>query len=250
MSEHAKVLEIIQCKNRAPFGLDPLRSALLVVDVQRYFVRRTGSFGRVFEALVPGSTSGYFQRIESMVLPNVQRLLQAFRSAQRPVIFTATGCRLSEGRDLVRWLRDFDSLGTTVLGHRVWPDVHDDDYQIDESITPQPGELVMHKTSSGPLNSTGLEQILRNLDVQGLVVSGLTTDVCVTQTARELADRGFAVAIAGDACTTLSEQLHRAALEVFGLAFGRVTVTDEIAAWVGAPFGRDADRTAFTTASV
>jgi nicotinamidase-related amidase len=58
--------------------------------------------------------------------------------------------------------------------------------------------------------------------------SHLTTDVCVTQTARETADRGFQAVIAEDACTTLSEQMHRAALQCFSIAFGRVRSTDEV----------------------
>jgi nicotinamidase-related amidase len=60
-----------------------------------------------------------------------------------------------------------------------------------------------------------------------LVVCGLTTAVCVTQTAREFADRGFRVLVAEDACTEMSEEMHRAALFNFSYAFGRVKSTDE-----------------------
>ncbi len=72
---------------------------------------------------------------------------------------------------------------------------------------------MLNKTSSGPLNSTKLDQTLRNMGIETLIVTGLTTDVCVTQTARETADRGFQVIIAEDACTTLSEEMHRGALQ-------------------------------------
>jgi nicotinamidase-related amidase len=101
-------------------------------------------------------------------------------------------------------------------------------------IAPRPGEFVLHKTTSGPLNSTRLDRLLHNLGVTSLVVAGLTTDVCVTQTARETADRGFRVVVAGDACTTLSEEMHAAALLAFSLAFGRVRKTDEVLALLGA----------------
>ena len=93
---------------------------------------------------------------------------------------------------------------------------------------PLPEEMVLHKTLSGPLNSTRLDQTLRNMGVETLIVTGLTTDVCVTQTARETADRGFRVIVAEDACTTLSEEMHRAALQAFSLAFGRVRKSDEV----------------------
>ena len=52
--------------------------------------------------------------------------------------------------------------------------------------------------------------------------------MCVTQTARETADRGFQVIVAEDACTTLSEEMHRGALRCFQIAFGRVKKTDEV----------------------
>ena len=83
-------------------------------------------------------------------------------------------------------------------------------------------------TSSGPLASTRLDQTLRHLEVDSVVVTGLTTDVCVAQAARELADRGFRAVIAEDACTTISEEMHRSALQAFNIAFGRVQSTNEI----------------------
>jgi nicotinamidase-related amidase len=106
--------------------------------------------------------------------------------------------------------------------------VNDPSWQIDDSITPLPNEMVLNKASSGPLNSTKLDQTLHNSGVNSLVVCGLTTAVCVTQTARETADRGFRVIIAEDACTELSEELHRAALQTFSLTFGWVRRTEEV----------------------
>ncbi len=47
-------------------------------------------------------------------------------------------------------------------------------------------------------------------------------------TARDAADRGFQVIVAEDACTAFSPELHRSALQAFGLAFGRVRKTDDI----------------------
>lgn len=57
---------------------------------------------------------------------------------------------------------------------------------------------------------------------------GLTTAVCVTQTARELADRGFRVLVAEDACTELSEEMHRMALFNFSFVFGQVRKTEQV----------------------
>jgi biuret amidohydrolase len=135
---------------------------------------------------------------------------------------------MEDGRDLPGWLRDLDQLGLAVIGKRILPQVNDPSWQIDDSVSPLPGELVLNKTSSGPLNSTKLDQTLHNMGIDTLILTGLTTDVCVTQTARETADRGFQVTIAEDACTTLSEEMHRGALQCFNIVFGRVQKADEV----------------------
>jgi len=228
MNDHDSLLQIIHLKDQSPLNVDPQKTALLVIDVQRYFVAAGYPFAQAFEKLVPGTTASYFERVNSAVLPNIKRLQECFRSLRAPIIYTATGTCTGDGRDLPRWLKEFDQLGLAVVGERIWPAVNDPSWQIDDSVAPLPGELVLSKTSSGPLNSTKLDQTLHNLGIDSLVVTGLTTDVCVTQTARETADRGFQVIIAEDACTTLSEEMHRGALLCFQIAFGRVRKTEEV----------------------
>jgi nicotinamidase-related amidase len=124
--------------------------------------------------------------------------------------------------------KDLDRLSLSVVGRRMFPAVDAPSWQIDDSVVPRPGEIVLNKTSSGTLNSTMLDQTLRNMDIESLIVCGVTTDVCVVTTARDAADRGFQVIIAEDACTAFSLDLHRAALQAFSLAFGRVRKTEEI----------------------
>jgi len=228
MTEHEKIQEIIRLKDQAPITIDPLKSALLIVDVQRYFARPDYPFAQTFEKQVPGATAGYFERVKSTVLPNIQRLQGVFRSRDLPIIYFGSGSYLEDGRDLPEWLRDFNQLSLMLLGQRAIPTVTDPSWQIDERISPLPGELVLNKTSSGPLNSTKLDQTLHNLGVNSLVVCGLTTAVCVTQTARETADRGFRVIVVEDACTEMSEEMHQAALLTFSYVFGRVRRTEEV----------------------
>jgi nicotinamidase-related amidase len=189
--------------------------------MQRDFVHPEHEFAQVLERLVPGVTEGYFQRV-SFVVPNAQRLLAAFRACGAPVFFTGTGTQFSDGRDLCCWLRDFDALGLQVLGKRVWPRTQDTAWQIDESVAPLPGEMVVNKTAADPLGCTAIDQSLRNLGVTTVVVAGLTTDVCVSSAARAWADRSYRTIIAEDACTTLSPKLHETSLDIFRLAFGQV----------------------------
>lgn len=228
MTDHEKFQEIIRLKDQAPLTIDPLKSALLIVDVQRYFASPDYPFAQVFERLVPGATAGYFKRVKSTVLPNIQRLQESFRSQGLPIIYFGAGSYLEDGQDLPEWLKEFNQLGLMLLGTRPVPRVNDPSWQIEDSISPLPGEMVLNKTSSGPLASTKLDQILHNMGVNSLVVCGLTTAICVAQTARETADRGFRVIVAEDACTEMSEEMHEAALLSFSMTFGRVRRTEEV----------------------
>jgi nicotinamidase-related amidase len=228
VTEHERIQAIVRIKGEAPLPLDPPKSALIVVDMQRYFVRPDYPFAQTIEKAMPGATTGYFERVNATVLGNVQRLLAAFRSRHLPVIYLGVGRCLEDGRDLPAWMRDFDQAGLAMVGERVHPPVNHPSWQIDDSVAPIPGEMMLNKTSSGALASTKLDQTLHNLGVTSLVVCGLTTAVCVTQTARETADRGFRVAIAEDACTEMSVELHDAALLAFGWVFGRVSPTGKI----------------------
>lgn len=219
---------MVRQKDQIPLAIDPLKSALLIIDVQRYFSRPDYPWAQLIENLAPGATRGYFNRVTTTVLPNIRRLQEYFRSRQLPVIFCGAGCNLPDGRDLPEWIKDFDQLGLRLLGCRVSPPVGDPSWQFEDSVAPLPGEIVLNKTSSGPLASTKLDQILHNIGINSLVVCGLTTAVCVTQTARETADRGFRVVVVDDACTEMSEEMHRAALFTFSYVFGRVRTTDEM----------------------
>lgn len=228
MTEPEMIQELLRLKDQAPVSVDAEKSALVVVDVQRFFARPEYPFAQAFEKMVPGVTAGYFQRVTATVLPSIQRLLACFRTRKLPVIYFAVGCHTPDGRDLPRWMREFDEVSLMLNGRRVCPPVGDPSGAIEDCVAPIPGEIVLTKSSSGPLASTNLEQVLRNLRVRTLVVCGLTTAVCVSQTAREMADLGFEVIVAEDACTELSDESHRAALLTFALTFGRVRPTAQI----------------------
>ncbi len=228
MRELEMVRSFVAAKEQSPLEFDPRRTALLVIDMQRYFVHADHPFGQTLDKLVPGIGEGYFRRVREQVIPNTQALLAAARAQGMKVVFTGLGCCQADGSDLVGWAREFNEVARAMNGRAVWPATDDPAWQIDDAVAPQAGELVINKTTSGPLNSTQLEQTLREMGVDTLIVCGLTTDVCVTQTARETADRSFRVIVAEDACTTLAEEQHRAALLAFNMVFGRVKKTAEI----------------------
>jgi nicotinamidase-related amidase len=247
MSDHEKVLEIVGSTQRAPYPFDANRAALVVVDVQRWFTEPDAPLARFDEQQSPGITTGYFERVATHVLPNIARLQQAFRAVRLPIVFLAVGSGAG-GRDLPNWMRDFDEISLERLGHRIVPSVGDPIWQIDDRVAPRSGEPVLNKVSSGPLASTKLDQLLRNLDADSVVVCGLTTAICVAQTARELSDRSFRVIIAADACTERSEEMHEAALLSFGWCFGRVRATGEVIASIESSGGSTRRRSSAVSA--
>jgi len=228
MTDHEKIQEMIRQKEQAPIALDPGRTALVIVDVQRFFTRRDSEFAQIFQKLSPGAIDGYFQRVSSGVLPRIQDLQQCFRTLGLPVIFCVFGSYEQNGQDLPCWLKDFDNLGLQLLGRRINPVVNDASWQVEDTIAPHPGELIINKTSSGALSSTSLDQTLHNMGITSLAVCGLTTAVCVGLTARQTADRGFRVVIVSDACTELSQEMHDSALLSFSHVFGQVRCAKEL----------------------
>lgn len=69
MTDHEKIQEMVRLKDQAPLAIDPARSALLIIDAQRYFARPGYPFGQVVDKLVPGAADGYFKRVSATVLP-------------------------------------------------------------------------------------------------------------------------------------------------------------------------------------
>ena len=104
---------------------------------------------------------------------------------------------------------------------------HDAHAIIDE-LRPLPDELVLNKTTGGAFNSTALHQILRNMGIQHLVITGVATNACVESTARGAADLGFWSVMVDDACATFDPAMHESTLKNFRTIFGKVKTTREV----------------------
>jgi len=206
--------------------LVPDRTALIVVDVQRYFVHPEYPFGKWVAELAADGADAYFKRVHALVIPNIQRLLERARQLGLFVVFTEVGSLQPDGADLPGWMRRH--IATS--GAAVYPPFSDPSCRVDDSISPHPGELILQKTTSGPLNSTKLDQTLRVLKIDTVVVAGLVTDVCVAQTAREFGDRDFDAIVVDDACASMDDARHKAALETIAITFGFVASTEDVLA--------------------
>jgi biuret amidohydrolase len=215
--------------------IEPARSALLVIDMQRYFVNPNLPYGKWLSQFDAAAARYYFDRVRSAVIPNIQRLLEGFRGSRAQVVYTEFGSVSSDGRDMPGWARRHNQLGREFVGSAVYPPFSDTSCRVDDAVSPQPDELVVQKTTSGPVNSTKLDYTLRSLGIDTVVVAGVVTDVCVAQTTREFGDRDFNAIVIEDACATLDAARHEATLATIGLTFGAVLTTEQVLGRIGPP---------------
>ena len=190
-------LQRIAAFNEHEMRLDAGRSALLVVDMQKFFLDPDS----------PTFTCGGLA-----ILSTVRSMIEAFRRNGRPVIYTKHvhhPDNIDSG--LMRWWWK----GMCLEGSPE-SDIH-------PAIAPLPGEKVVAKHRYSAFYGTDLEIVLRCLKVEDVVVSGIMTNLCCESTARDAYFRDFRVFVAADGTGSINEEMHVASL--LNLAFGFAFVT-------------------------
>ncbi len=186
------------------------RAVLLVVDLQN------GEYNEQIRRAHP-EKSYLWDRIESSVIPNGQRLIEGCRGAGVEVIYTVVECLTLDGRD-----RSLDYKVSGIFAAKgSW------EAQVIEPLAPRENEIVIPKTSSSLFNSTNFDYVLRNLGIEYIMVMGILTDQCVETAVRDGCDRGFLMTLVEDACATTSEQRHQESL--IGIkGYCRVRTSDQL----------------------
>lgn len=196
--------------SRIPVRNQPIEAqytALIVIDVQNWALQEQ----------VRAANAYFQQRLHSLVLPNLQRLIAAVREAGADVIYTVIENLTRDGRD-----RSLDyKLSGIFVAKGSW------EAKVIDAIAPADDDIVLAKTSSSLFNSTNCDYLLRNLGIEHLLVVGLLTDQCVDHTIRDAADRGYRAICVADACATLTAERHDSALALFG-GYCRILSTDAV----------------------
>ncbi|WP_454813907.1 cysteine hydrolase family protein [Labrys neptuniae] len=198
----------------------PARTALLNVDMQN------GEFNEqiLARARMPdtpeAAKQAFYERIDSVVIPNQARLQEAARTAGIEVIFTVLESLTQDGRD-----RSLDhKISGLNFPKGCW------EAQVIEAVGPRGDEIIIPKTASGIFNATNIDYVLRNLGVEFLVIYGVVTDQCVESAIRDAADRGFLVTQVEDCCAAESPENHLASIDSMGGHYCRTRSTDEMIA--------------------
>ncbi len=193
-------------------------TALLIVDMQYLDAHKDyGMFLNARRKGVEQALQYYRDRLE-VIVPNIARLQQAFRMRGMEVIQTKIASLTLDGRERSRGHRDkgiFAPKGSK-------------DAEILEELNPLENEIVLPKTASGVFNSTAIDQILRNLGIENLVITGVVTNNCVENAVRDACDRGYAVILVEDGCAAVTEELHVAALRAMKDHFAKIKTTAQV----------------------
>ncbi|MEJ2345838.1 MAG: cysteine hydrolase [Gammaproteobacteria bacterium] len=202
--------------------------ALLVIDMQRDFCAPGGYAGQAGMDIA---------RLRAPI-PCIQQLLAAARARGLAIVHTREGHRpdlsdcspakMARSLDAGAAIGSMGPMGRLLVRGEYGHDI------IDE-LAPLPGEPVVDKPGYGAFYQTDLELMLRNAGVQRLVLTGITTEVCVHSTLREAVDRGFSCVTVADACAASDPAIHEAALAMTrgeGSILGEVWDTERVlAAW-------------------
>jgi nicotinamidase-related amidase len=203
------------------FRLDPVKTALVIVDMQYASASRKTGAGRFLAEQGRGHLFEWrFTRIEQVVLPNLRRLLSFFREHELRVIYLTIGSEQADYSDMPDALRPF----ARAAGNRVGQP----DHAILRDIEPLPGEAVILKKSQSAFMSSGFDATLRAMGIQDLCFAGVSTNACVDGTARDAADVNYRCVLVEECCSATREDHHNAALSTFASQAGRVLTTDEV----------------------
>jgi biuret amidohydrolase len=210
-----------------PFALDPQRTALLIIDMQRDFLE-PGGFG---------SALGNDVSLLASAVEPLQQVLATAREIGMPIIHTREGHRPDMTDCPPAKFARGEFIGTDSPKGRIL--IRGEyGHDIIDDLAPLPGEPVIDKPGKGSFHGTSFGELLQERGITSLVVTGVTTEVCVHTTVREANDRGYECLVLSDCVGSYFPEFQRVGLQMIaaqGGIFGWVAPSSEFLAVLSDP---------------
>jgi len=189
-----KILKELKPYRERKALVNPNHAALLVIDMQNYF-----------------------HQIVQPILDNIQKVIQASRRKNIPVIFTQHGHTdaASDGGTLGEWWGQVILEGTK-------------DWKFIPEMKIESKDIILPKKRYSAFYETDLEKILRSKGIQDLILSGVMTNLCCETTARDAFMRDYRVFFLIDGTSTGKEDHHLATLKNLGYGFAYLITCEEL----------------------
>ena len=181
-----------------PLAFQAPRSALLVLDMQRYFLDPDS------HAYVPSAAA---------IIPGLAALTAAYRQRNLPMFYTRHENTAQDAGMMSAWWRDLIQPGDPLS-------------LITPELRAETGQIIVKSQYDAFLN-TDLEQRLRQAGAEQVLIGGVMTHLCCETTARSAFMRGFAVFCLVDGMATYTAAFHQAALLNLAHGFSTLLLVDE-----------------------
>lgn len=188
-------------KRKKNFNFYPKKSALLVIDMQEFFLNKKS------HSYIPAATT---------IIPNINLIIESYRKKVFPIIFTLHAYEANEDPGVMgRWWGDMLRVNNPLS-------------KIHVSIDMKQRDIVIRKNRYSAFIGTDLDKILKNKKIDTLVITGIMTHLCCESTARDAFMKDFDVYFVVDATATETESLHISSLRILTDGFAIPVKTDEI----------------------
>jgi ureidoacrylate peracid hydrolase len=199
-----------------PFALDqiePERTALVVIDMQNYYVAEG------FPNEAP---------MARVIVPNINKMAAALRKAGGYVVWVQT----DSAQALAKWGNHHRYKLTRENAARRIAKLSDKDegFKLYKGLDAKPDDLYARKIKYSAMvdESSNLDRVLYEEGLDHLLIAGTKTNVCCDSTARDASMMEYRVVMLSDCCATLSDEEHAAALNNFRVSFGDVMTVTEV----------------------
>ncbi len=190
---------VLEQRARHNWKFTPGNSALLVLDMQNYFLKESS------HAYIPSAPA---------IVPNIQKLIEKFIQLKQPLIFTRHINTKEDGKMMLRWWKNLISADDTESN------IYD---QVDTS-----GGMVIEKTQYDAFFQTNLDMFLQSKGIEKVVITGVMANLCCETTARSAFIRGYEVFFVIDGTAAYNEAVHRATILNLAHGFAIPVLASEI----------------------